>query len=219
LTLSILVESGLTLTVILPATYPSETPPIVMMGNLKGEQLMKELFVQDEEVLLKWVESVREKHRAVVDNNNNNTKIKIKIQERKVLLLGEEETTTHEEIKTTIQQETELDASTFYTGLTITANKSKFVAHASRCRTQEDAKRLIKMVQQSKFGRATHNIWAYRLSNGRADNDDDGESAAGGRLSELLHLIDAKDILVIVSRFYGNFRFFRVCVRWFTLID
>lgn len=33
-----------------------------------------------------------------------------------------------------------------------------------------------------------------------ADNDDDGESAAGRRMAELLHVMGVEDVLVVVSR-------------------
>eukprot|EP00951_Prasinocladus_malaysianus_P034768 scaffold353390_cov40-Prasinocladus_malaysianus.AAC.1 len=36
------------------------------------------------------------------------------------------------------------------------------------------------------------------------DNDEDGETAAGGRLAHLLQLVDARDVVVVVSRWYGG---------------
>ena len=36
------------------------------------------------------------------------------------------------------------------------------------------------------------------------DYDDDGESAAGGRLLKLLTLVGAEDVVVVVSRWYGG---------------
>ena len=36
------------------------------------------------------------------------------------------------------------------------------------------------------------------------DYDDDGESAAGGRLLRLLTLVGAENVLVVVSRWYGG---------------
>ena len=60
-----------------------------------------------------------------------------------------------------------------------------------------------------------------QLRSPRLDNDDDGESAAGGRLAHLLqilvshlllwpivpfeyHLQDVKDVLVVVTRYFGG---------------
>ncbi len=34
--------------------------------------------------------------------------------------------------------------------------------------------------------------------------DDDGEAAAGGRLLHLLQMVDARDVVVVVSRWYGG---------------
>ena len=36
------------------------------------------------------------------------------------------------------------------------------------------------------------------------DNDDDGESQAGGRLAHLLDILDLENVLVVVSRWYGG---------------
>ena len=74
-----------------------------------------------------------------------------------------------------------------------------------------------------KLSTATHNITAYRIRipNAKADtntntttsstpftifqdHDDDGEKAAGGRLLHLLQVMDAWNVLVVVSRWYGG---------------
>lgn len=36
------------------------------------------------------------------------------------------------------------------------------------------------------------------------DSDDDGESAAGGRLLHLLQIVDASNVMVVVSRWFGG---------------
>ena len=36
------------------------------------------------------------------------------------------------------------------------------------------------------------------------DYDDDGEDAAGGRLLHLLQILDVKDTIVVVTRWYGG---------------
>lgn len=38
----------------------------------------------------------------------------------------------------------------------------------------------------------------------KADCDDDGETAAGGRLAHLLEILELEDVLVVVSRWYGG---------------
>ncbi|KAK4169052.1 ribosomal protein S5 domain 2-type protein [Cladorrhinum sp. PSN259] len=55
---------------------------------------------------------------------------------------------------------------------------------------------------------ATHNITAWRIrgANGTSfqDCDDDGETAAGGRLLHLMQLMDLWDVMVVVTRWYGG---------------
>jgi putative IMPACT (imprinted ancient) family translation regulator len=70
----------------------------------------------------------------------------------------------------------------------------------------------------SKIAKATHNILAYRLVKTRNDTskvkipdsiviqdyDDDGETAAGGRLLKLLENCGCENVAVVVSRWYGG---------------
>jgi putative IMPACT (imprinted ancient) family translation regulator len=59
-----------------------------------------------------------------------------------------------------------------------------------------------------KIAKATHNMVAYRIVDARGiemyDNDEDGEAGAGHRLSELLRLMNATNVVVMVSRWYGG---------------
>lgn len=58
------------------------------------------------------------------------------------------------------------------------------------------------------YAQHRHNISAYTVVTPDGvlhhDNDDDGESAAGGRLANLLNLLDVADVVVVVSRWYGG---------------
>ena len=56
-----------------------------------------------------------------------------------------------------------------------------------------------------KIARATHNVWAYRVGNA-SDNDDDGETAAGGRMAELLAVCGVDGWLCVVTRHYGGIK-------------
>ena len=96
----------------------------------------------------------------------------------------------------------------------VTVKKSVFQAHVcSDVRSVEDVEIVMRvLLQNKKIREATHNILAYRISRreeGRSeefyqDSDDDGESAAGGRLLRLLVLADARDVVVVVTRWYGG---------------
>ena len=90
--------------------------------------------------------------------------------------------------------------------------KSTFIAHFAYVKSMEEVEAFrTEIVTDSKFSKATHNIFAYRYicSERRIvvhDYDDDGETAAGGRLAEILRLMNVENygIAVIVTRFFGG---------------
>ncbi|KAH8740894.1 ximpact conserved protein [Cryptosporidium ryanae] len=106
-------------------------------------------------------------------------------------------------------------------GEPIVDRKSVFQAHVCKVFTTEDVKKVIKwLLSNTKIARATHNMWAYRLFKDKnsslcgsfpigydvisSDHDSDGETAAGNRLQHLLNIIDAKNVFVMVTRWYGG---------------
>ncbi|CEQ39236.1 SPOSA6832_00759, partial [Sporobolomyces salmonicolor] len=100
--------------------------------------------------------------------------------------------------------------------------KSTFVGHAVKAESVEEATLALQhILTLKKVSKATHNILAYRLSSTSAatnqgstasaatlpevaGSDDDGESPAGKNLLELLHKLDVKDVLIVVTRWYGG---------------
>lgn len=65
------------------------------------------------------------------------------------------------------------------------------------------------LATNKKVAGATHNITAWRIQNPETgvtvqDCDDDGESAAGGRLLHLMQLMDVWNVVVVVTRWYGG---------------
>ncbi|KAJ2147637.1 hypothetical protein IWW43_004814 [Coemansia sp. RSA 1935] len=100
-------------------------------------------------------------------------------------------------------------APNIFTGPPLEMKKSVFVAHVARVRSADDVRAVRDtLLQDKKIAQATHNILAYRitLDNGSVsqDNDDDGETAAGKRLGHLLHLLNAQNLVVVVTRWYGG---------------
>lgn len=111
----------------------------------------------------------------------------------------------------------------------LTEKKSVFIAHCCRVQSAEDIGRFREQLfrEQPRLATATHNIMAYRFGvpiirrqlisstsssarNGgadmliHADYNDDGETAAGGRLLRMLTLADCMDVVVVVSRWFGG---------------
>ncbi|KAG0215203.1 hypothetical protein BGX33_001368 [Mortierella sp. NVP41] len=96
------------------------------------------------------------------------------------------------------------------TGAPIVDRKSVFVAHLAAIRQPGDVPWMIQQLKQEnkKVIKATHNIMAFRVENESGtiaqDNDDDGETAAGSRLLHLMSILDVKNVVVVVSRWYGG---------------
>ncbi|KAL2913195.1 hypothetical protein HK105_207314 [Polyrhizophydium stewartii] len=87
--------------------------------------------------------------------------------------------------------------------------KSVFVAHAAAVTTPAEVDLVRRaLLSNRRIARATHNIMAFRIVEPggvvKQDCDDDGETAAGGRLLHLLQLADATNVVVVVSRWYGG---------------
>lgn len=88
--------------------------------------------------------------------------------------------------------------------------KSTFVARCAAVTSPDQAFRNLQhlLAADKKVRTATHNITAWRIRgpNGTSfqDCDDDGETAAGGRLLHLMQLMDVWDAMVVVTRWYGG---------------
>lgn len=96
--------------------------------------------------------------------------------------------------------------------LPIIDQKSTFLAHVAPVTAPTQARLYISQLLASdrRFRSATHNITAWRIrgENGASyqDCDDDGETAAGGRLLHLMQLMELWDAMVVVSRWYGGIK-------------
>ncbi|KAL2862562.1 putative aromatic amino acid aminotransferase [Aspergillus lucknowensis] len=113
----------------------------------------------------------------------------------------------------------------------VTEKKSVFVGRAAHVTSLDQAQAYLDylLASDKKVASATHNISAWRIrqkqkppsssrdtSSGKGgsstapgemiiqDCDDDGETAAGGRLLHLMQLMDVWDVVVVVTRWYGG---------------
>ncbi|CAG10950.1 unnamed protein product, partial [Tetraodon nigroviridis] len=95
-------------------------------------------------------------------------------------------------------------------GESITDRRSTFQPHLAPVVTPGQVKKVLEeLYENKKIASATHNIYAYRIycedkQSFLQDCDDDGETAAGGRLLHLLQILDVRNVLVVVSRWYGG---------------
>jgi hypothetical protein len=95
-------------------------------------------------------------------------------------------------------------------GEVLIERKSSFQSHICQVASMEDVHEFRRQVLADKrIARATHNIFAYRFTNPLTgvcyhDNDDDGETAAGTRLAEMIRLMGIDGVAVIVTRWFGG---------------
>lgn len=88
--------------------------------------------------------------------------------------------------------------------------KSTFIARSAAVSSPDQAAQYVQhlLASDKRVRSATHNITAWRIRgpNGTSfqDCNDDGETAAGGRLLHLMQLMDLWDTMVVVTRWYGG---------------
>ncbi|XP_068175624.1 protein IMPACT isoform X2 [Antennarius striatus] len=215
-------ESKLTacLQIILPPDYPSASPPIYQINAawLQGPERAKlansleDLYVEHvgESILYLWVEKIRE---FLLEKSQDSETAD---QPEKVNMTAEEEVDGEEEMPdfSTFKLNTE-DPQLFMEhaydeelppikhGNTITDRRSTFQPHIASVVTPRQVKNVLqKLYENKKIASATHNIYAYRIycedkHSFLQDCEDDGETAAGGRL---LHLMQVSFFPMISSQ-------------------
>ena len=88
--------------------------------------------------------------------------------------------------------------------------KSTFVGRCAKVTSVEEAEAFVQhlLATDKKVRTATHNITAWRIrgpnNTSFQDCNDDGETAAGGRLLHLMQLKDIWDAMIVVTRWYGG---------------
>jgi len=121
---------------------------------------------------------------------------------------------------TSVERRKELS---IFSGPTFEDRKSIFQAHVAAIQSKEDAMAVLdRLKENGKIARATHNIYAWRVlkDEGRQleqhDCEDDGEHTAGSKLLHLLVMMQAGNLIVVVTRWYGGIhlgpiRFRHIC--------
>ncbi|KAK7873947.1 hypothetical protein R5R35_012957 [Gryllus longicercus] len=205
---SILIKEGpmsVTMYVKLPPDYPSESPPVFQLSapeltHSTKQQINTELnnvYIDNigETIIYSWVEKIREILQDACAKAKQAVKEKIVIQ--------------HEE-EYCASALTNVDIPDITHGEPITDRKSVFQGHAIYVERVEQVKKALEVLcSNRKIANATHNIYAYRIFKPDTksyiqDCEDDGETQAGGRLLHLLQILNVKNVLVVVSRWYGG---------------
>ncbi|XP_025891263.1 protein IMPACT isoform X1 [Nothoprocta perdicaria] len=219
----------LCLQVILPPGYPTAEPPIYQLNAswLRGQDYMElansleEIYVQNlgESILYLWVEKIREvliekaQSSDPAEPDNKKTSEEVDEDNEDDFLLDyqpvQEESIKMLNFITSESQEDE-ELPLIQHGNPITDRRSTFQAHLAPVVTPKQVKRVLeKLYENKKIASATHNIYAYRIycedkQTFLQDCEDDGETAAGGRLLHLMQILNVHNVLVVVSRWYGG---------------
>lgn len=217
------------LQIILAPDYPSSAPPIYQINAawLRGQDRMtlsnslEELYVENagENILYLWVEKIREflvEKSQSTETDGPETNRAVTTEEDHDF--DENELQDYRLLKACANQSADFISSTsddeelppIQHGETITDRRSTFQPHLAPVVTPKQVQMVLnKLYGNKKIASATHNIYAYRIycedkNCFLQDCEDDGETAAGGRLLHLLQILDVRNVLVVVSRWYGG---------------
>jgi len=206
-------SSAASLSLSLPSTYPSLSPPSYsyfapFLSSQEKETLrasLEEIYLENlgQPVLFLWVECVRDFLQARQED------VPHPGEEQEVLAEIEKQQEVFAEIEKQQAVESSL-CPDIVSGPTIEDRKSVFQGHTAVVTSQGQVRSVIhKLMENGKIARAAHNMYAYRIQTGDQgvllqDCEDDGEDAAGGRMLHLLQVLDVKNVLVVVTRWYGG---------------
>ncbi|XP_044280163.1 protein IMPACT isoform X1 [Varanus komodoensis] len=219
----------LCLQVNLPPEYPTAAPPIYQLNAswLQGQEYeelanhLEDIYIQNlgESILYLWVEKIREvlieKSQSCDSAGPNIKKITeetdVEYEEDFSLeyQLLQEYTAATPNIDLPESQEGE-ELPPIFHGNPITDRRSTFQAHSAPVVSPKQVKSVLaELYKNKKIANATHNIYAYRIycedkQTFLQDCEDDGETAAGGRLLHLMQILNVRNVLVVVSRWYGG---------------
>ncbi|KAM6277696.1 protein IMPACT isoform 3-T3 [Spheniscus humboldti] len=198
----------LCLQVILPPGYPTAEPPIYQLKQNLGESILYLWVEKIREVLIEKAQSsdpephIKKTSEEVDEDDGDDFILDYQpIQEDPVKMLN---------YITSESQEVDEELPSIHHGNPITDRRSTFQAHLAPVVTPRQVKRVLeKLYENKKIASATHNIYAYRIycedkQTFLQDCEDDGETAAGGRLLHLMQILNVHNVLVVVSRWYGG---------------
>ncbi|XP_018421185.1 PREDICTED: protein IMPACT [Nanorana parkeri] len=220
-------EWTLCLQVILPPEYPATAPPLYQLNapwlrcedRLTLSNYLEDIYLQNlgDNILYHWVEKIREFLIEKSKTSDPGPKLRAATEEA-----DDDEIASSSELLNELfansavighfeaLEETEKEVPTIVHGEPISERRSTFQAHLAPVTSPAQVKQVLnKLYENKKIASATHNIYSYRIYSKKTnsfmqDCEDDGETAAGKRLLHLMQILDVKDVMVVVSRWYGG---------------
>lgn len=195
-----------------PPHYPS-APPVILGASSAGDGLKRGLANEVVESARAMLRDIRRPGEPYLFD------LILELEARfEHLQTGQAEADQDAQVQDAVPEPGEQDAHAHFLELEppwvmsapIEEKKSVFLARAAPVKSRDEARLYLSHLVSTdkKAARATHNISAWRIRGEGAaliqDCDDDGETAAGGRVLHLLHLMDVWDVMVVVSRWYGG---------------
>ncbi|KAH8652429.1 ribosomal protein S5 domain 2-type protein [Xylariales sp. PMI_506] len=197
-----------------PAAYPAE-PPIVVGTNSTGDHGKRGEAARELTLFREVLGSVYEPGMVclfdTLEEFSRRAEEEVAAAELQHSLAhsAEPEAETHPEAFSSIKH-LDLPEPPWILSDPVVEMKSTFLARCAAVSSTAEAESYVQhlLATDKKARVATHNITAWRIKgpNGTSfqDCNDDGETAAGGRLLHLMQLIDLWDVMVVVSRWYGG---------------
>ncbi|KAI9738156.1 MAG: eIF2 kinase Gcn2p negative regulator [Claussenomyces sp. TS43310] len=196
-----------------PAAYP-DAAPVILGTESSGESTRKGDAAQILEVFRSTVEKVWQPgevclYDAIEDVGTSIGAERPELEAPPGPLQGSDLDEAVQSVPSGAADES-LDAPPWVLSEVVIELKSVFVARCAPVSSPDQAKRYLQHLldHDRKVAKATHNMTAHRIQgkNGVTfqDCDDDGETAAGGRLLHLMQLMDLWDVMVVVTRWYGG---------------
>lgn len=197
-----------------PLDYPLEAPPLYTLSapwmkkveKIKLMNELEEMYCQNagQSIVYMWIEKIRE-HLANDKTTHDSTPSEDESPSTDDAFDVEKYNFRNKQHRHSVDEEPII-----FHGEPVIDRRSTFQAHVAPVDCVDRAKQLIEVLKSNKkLSTATHNITAYRISGGPhntciQDCDDDGEAHAGARLLHLLQILDVRDVMVMVSRWYGG---------------
>ncbi|KAH9947199.1 ribosomal protein S5 domain 2-type protein [Amylocystis lapponica] len=199
----------ITILVSLPPGYPASTPPQLQLLS----RYLGPLWTSGAVCVFDGLERVREACEKWVGDRLSAVKIGELVREdgRPGQEEGaQERRSEHHEEDVHVPMHVEIPAGVeIVESEPIVDRKSVFIGRACKITDPSQVQIILAhLMSDRRIARAAHpiiNAWRCRVGNIlHQDNDDDGETAAGGRLSHLLQILDVDNVLVIVTRYFGG---------------